>query len=72
MKLTTFAYCLFAAALISCGQSSKTEEDVAAIRAHLDKEAAEKEAAKVAEAKAFAEIRAKRAAEKASAVSHGG
>ena len=72
MKLTTMVAILAVAALTACGESSKTEADVAAIRAHLDKEAAEKEAAKVAEAKEFAKIRAKRAAEKASAASRGG
>lgn len=72
MKVTTIIACMLVAALTACGQSSKSEEDVAAIRAHLDKEAADKEAAKVADAKEFAEIRAKRAAEKASAASRGG
>jgi len=72
MKFTTVIAVLCIAALTACGQSSKTEEDVAAIRAHLDKEAAEKKAAKEADAKEFAAIRAKRAAEKASAASHGG
>lgn len=47
--------------LLACSPSTKTEDDVAAIRAHLDAEAS----AKAEDAREMKEIKARRAAQRA-------